>query len=222
MINAVIDHSSRFGAARDQGRRPTCLAFAASDGHADHRGSGSTHLSADYLFYRGAQRQLPVRHDNGVQTDAIVSALSADGQPVEQHYPYNSTLDAPSKLPEPVDPFPHPLYRVGWVYETFSEQSVLDILNRGQAVVLALKITQSFFLLSIDQPVLAWNPVNDAFAGVHAVVGVGHGKDKDGAIYLKIRNSWGDTWGSQGQAWIPIAYASKQVLWMATFEDTTV
>lgn len=44
-----------FGPARDQGARPTCLAFAASDLHAGVR-EAWTPLSCEFLFYHAQRR----------------------------------------------------------------------------------------------------------------------------------------------------------------------
>ena len=46
-----------FGTARDQGDRPTCLAFAASDAHAALR-AGWEPLSCEYAFYQAQRRSL--------------------------------------------------------------------------------------------------------------------------------------------------------------------
>jgi hypothetical protein len=51
VITAAVDLRSLFGTARNQGSRPTCLAFAASDTHAALR-SGWVPLSCEYAFYQ--------------------------------------------------------------------------------------------------------------------------------------------------------------------------
>ena len=50
-----VDLRSLFGPVGDQGPRPTCLAFAASDAHAALR-SGWVPLSREYAFYQVAAR----------------------------------------------------------------------------------------------------------------------------------------------------------------------
>lgn len=56
------DLRGRFGAARDQGGRETCLAFALSDTHAAARGLPWSPLSCEYLFYHAKQRDKTPPH----------------------------------------------------------------------------------------------------------------------------------------------------------------
>lgn len=223
MIDAIIDHAGEFGVARDQGRRPTCIAFAASDGHAHYRNSGKDFLSSEYLFYNAAQRQLPQAHHTGVRTSCLVDALAQDGQPMESHFPYQSALIATDVLPVPPNPFPHPRYQVAWTYDTFSDLSVATQLSQGQSIILAMNITDKFLDISPQQPVLTGNLDMDRVTGVHAVIVVGYGKHRvDGASYVKVRNSWGVHWGAGGYGWIPLAYASKQLVWAARLSNAAI
>jgi len=48
-IDVVCDIRHRFGPARDQGMRPTCLAFAVSDAHAERYASHGPHSHASLL-----------------------------------------------------------------------------------------------------------------------------------------------------------------------------
>ena len=50
------DLRSRFGPPRDQGQRPTCLAFAMSDAHGAARGPWED-LSCEYLFHHAKKRE---------------------------------------------------------------------------------------------------------------------------------------------------------------------
>jgi hypothetical protein len=76
----------RFGPARDQGERETCLAFAMSDAHAAARGSPWLPLCCEYLFYYAKQRD-PTPANEGTTIPAIRAALQHDGQPVENDWP---------------------------------------------------------------------------------------------------------------------------------------
>ena len=83
MSNIVIikDLRDLFGPARNQGARPTCLAFATSDTHAAARGEWSP-LSCEYLFFQ-AQRRSSRLSTQGAVPAAILGALKKVGQPEE-------------------------------------------------------------------------------------------------------------------------------------------
>src|SRR5205085_5453343 len=76
------DLRDRFGPARDQGGRETCLAFAMSDAHAAARGNPWAALCCEYLFYHAKQRDRTPA-DEGTTIHAIRAALEHDGQPAE-------------------------------------------------------------------------------------------------------------------------------------------
>jgi hypothetical protein len=92
-ITVRHDLRGRFGPARDQGGRETCLAFAMSDAHAAARGNPWSPLSCEYLFYHAKQRD-KTPADEGTTLPAIRAALKHDGQPVETAWPYLNSLPA--------------------------------------------------------------------------------------------------------------------------------
>src|SRR6266404_6168541 len=95
MSSVTVRHDlrGRFGPARDQGGRETCLAFAMSDAHAAAIGQPWTPLCCEYLFYQAKQRDTTPVHQ-GTTIPAIRAALEHNGQPVETDWPYLSTLPA--------------------------------------------------------------------------------------------------------------------------------
>ena len=80
-IEVASDLRRRFGPVRDQGQRPTCLAFAASDTHAGLR-DGWTALSCEFAFYH-AQRRAGRPPTTGALLPRMLDALALDGQPRE-------------------------------------------------------------------------------------------------------------------------------------------
>src|SRR5690349_2580141 len=73
---------------REQGMRPTCMAFAFSELHQFAK-TLSEHLSAEYL-YRAAARRMHgwVPDAEGLSLGSGVQALAGDGQPPEVACPY--------------------------------------------------------------------------------------------------------------------------------------
>jgi hypothetical protein len=86
VIAAAVDLRSLFGPVGDQGPRPTCLAFAASDVHAALR-SGWVPLSREYAFYQ-AQRRAGRPPSRGALLSSMLDALRENGQPEEGGWPY--------------------------------------------------------------------------------------------------------------------------------------
>jgi hypothetical protein len=80
-ITISADLRASFGAARNQGARPTCLAFAASDAHAALR-DGWVPLSCEYAFFQ-AQRRAGRMPNTGALLSSVLEALRKDGQPEE-------------------------------------------------------------------------------------------------------------------------------------------
>ncbi len=89
-INKDLRHL--FGPTRDQGQRPTCLAFAVSDAHAALR-DGWEPLSCEYAFFQAQRRTGRSAHD-GSTLASMLEALRHDGQPHETGWPYLVTLPA--------------------------------------------------------------------------------------------------------------------------------
>ncbi len=109
-VEVSVDLRPRFGHARDQGPRPTCLAFAASDTHAGVR-PGWLPLSSEYAFHR-AQMRTGSGPDVGATLASMLDVLREDGQPEEHGWPYlpATPVDAASWVP-PGDV--GPLFRCG-------------------------------------------------------------------------------------------------------------
>src|ERR1700741_3543585 len=93
-IYILCDIRHRFGPARDQGARPTCLAFAISDAHAALR-EPWTALSCEFAFYH-AQRRAGRPPTAGARLPEMLATLKEDGQPLESDWPYLASL--PSDL----------------------------------------------------------------------------------------------------------------------------
>lgn len=91
-ITISVDLRASFGAARNQGSRPTCLAFAASDAHAALR-EGWVPLSCEYAFFQ-AQRHAGRMPSTGALLSSMLEALRKNGQPQESGWPYLSATPA--------------------------------------------------------------------------------------------------------------------------------
>lgn len=207
MIEIGVDLRPLFGPARDQGARPTCLAFAASDAHAGLR-DGWTPLSCEYAFYR-AQHRAGRSPGQGAVLPAMLDALRLDGQPDEQSWPYapTSPTDVQSWNP-PVALGPR--YGRNGARAGPDLGTIVATLDQQRPVMLLTTLSRSFYRPD-GEGVVA--PANDELPDPdlrHAVVAVGHGRI-DGAIAILIRNSWGRAWGLDGHAWLTAQFLGPRL-----------
>lgn len=197
MIKIMKDLSPAFGPVRDQGQRPTCLAFAGSDLHAHaHR---TSHLSVDYLAHHTALEMAGTWQPGmGFDVDSLLNAVNAPGQPPEQDYPYD-----PTDQQRPLSPPP----KVTGLRNMAARHSVLNLadiaptVQNGDAVGVVIAVTPS--LLNPQQGIVQYETAafQDQF---HALGIVGVGKSVlNGSRHYRARNSWGPNWGQGGYAWIP-------------------
>ena len=93
-IDVLVDLRERFGPARNQGARPTCMAFAASDTHSFAHGM-TKYLSAEYAHYKAVLRRKPLNPNRGVPISLMINAIREDGQPPEDDWPYLTVIPSP-------------------------------------------------------------------------------------------------------------------------------
>lgn len=198
MIDIKTDLRPLLGPVRDQGSRPTCLAFAASDTHAGLR-EGSTPLSCEYAFFH-AQRRSGRRHDQGATLSAMLETLRFDGQPAESGWPYLDAVPAdPAHWTPPADV--GPCFGRKGAHAALDLDPIVEALDRKKPVMLLTTLSRSFFVPASEGLV---DPANDESPDPnlrHAIVAVGHGKVASQSAIL-IRNSWGADWGLDGHAWL--------------------
>lgn len=213
-IAASVDLRPFWTGVRDQGSRPSCLACAASDGHS-HAQSLPHRLSAEYLFYFGAQRMPGGDHGAGLTFEAADVALRNDGQPNEAVWPYQTK--------EP-DPWAPPIAPKVWLADLVPfapPKSVFEILRSGHPVVLGVRLTPGFNRVQKAPHIV--DPSGRP-AGGHAVlvVGIGRRTTSGDDDLLMIRNSWGFAWGEGGHAWLPADYLNDKLIGSRVLNATGV
>lgn len=207
MIDIVTDLRPLLGAVRDQGARPTCLAFAASDAHAALR-EGWSPLSCEFAFFH-AHRRSGTTPEQGARLSSMLDALRLDGQPAESGWPY---LDfVPADLAHWIPPSDvGPRFGRNGAANSCIIPSILAALDSGTPVLLLTMLSKSFYAPSNAGIVDPAKDENPDPALRHAVVAVGHGTTSDQTAIL-IRNSWGAEWGEGGHAWLTEKFLSPRL-----------
>lgn len=217
-VEVFVDLRPRFGHARDQGPRPTCLAFAASDTHAGVR-PGWLPLSSEYAFHR-AQMRTGSGPDEGATLASMLDVLREDGQPEEHGWPYlpATPVDAASWVP-PGDV--GPLFRCGSERRPVGFDFIVGEIERGQPVIVLIRLSRSFFRPNADGVIHPATGEMPEMLRRHAVVAVGHGK-AGGHRAILVRNSWGAKWGERGHAWLTEAFLGPRIYAAAKLTEDVV
>lgn len=201
-----VNHAQLFGAARHQGMRLTCLAFAASDLNRV-ASSAPDELSPEFLYRQAGATTPNWQAGEGLFLVPTLEAAGKPGQPLEVHYPYEAT--APTDTLPPKAPNDATLYSSRLTQLKPTGDIVIDQIRQGHPVGLIVESTLTLFYPVSG--VVAFSP-NILPDRVHAVLAVGVGESSGGEPHVLIRNSWGVNWGDNGYAWLPKQYIDMHAL----------
>lgn len=208
MIQIAVDLRAKLEPVRNQGRRPTCLAFATSS---VHRAAHSHHaeLCTEWLYYK-ANRKDGLRPDQGSTVESSRAIISTSGQPDEEFWPYQSNEPDPSSW-KPPQKLPEVLCCGSGARGNDPEQWRSE-LTRNVPIAIAIFISDVFFRQAsfVNGEAVLPDDIEpiDASRG-HAVVLCGYGRHLGKEMFL-VRNSWGPNWGWDGHTWVPETYLARR------------
>jgi hypothetical protein len=210
MTTEAVDMRSELPSARDQGDRPTCLAFALSDAHmVAARRSGL--LAPDYLHFHAARRA-GVGLNAGVDLGSALEALGTDGQPLEAECPYADNREESWTPPSEVSAV---WTRASTQLVGTASEILEGALLAKRAHLVVLRISRSFHMPDPISHAVKEDGGTDR--RLHAVVIVGLTL-AGGATSFLARNSWGTGWGQDGHAWLPRSYVDARAVEVVELE----
>lgn len=218
-VAVTVDLRPQFGPARDQGKRPTCLAFATSDAHAAVRGAWQA-LSAEFAYYN-AQRRGGRKPTDGATLPLMLQAIREDGQPAETGWPY--LTDTPSDVAMWLPPSSAtPVFRRAGQGTTGDVSAIIAELNQSKPVITLMRLSASFFRVPAEGIIDETPGEKPDLNMRHAIIALGHGTRGTDRVVL-VRNSWGTRWGQQGYAWITEKFLTARIFGLAyLMEDLSV
>mgnify|MGYP000129664316 FL=1 len=182
IVTPIVDLRDQFIPIRDQGSRPTCLAFAVSDAHGSLIENG-TALSCEYLYYH-AQKVGGRDMTAGATLRNVLQVLKIEGQPPEQDWPYIPKLSKSDVVQR------HPPVNVTGLHRRNSQQfgnlsdDVQLYLDQGSSVISLIYLCEPFFAAQEGQIITASANSKPDINVRHAVIAVGYGQTPDGRCFL--------------------------------------
>jgi C1A family cysteine protease len=215
-LPASVDLRRWCSPIENQGNIGSCTAHAGTAmlEYYERKGHGS-HVEASRLFlYKVTRRLLGWTGDTGAYLRTTMKAMALFGVPPEDSFPYNT-----ANYEQEPEAYHYALADnfESLVYYRHDAAGIApeEVLRRVKAFLAAGRPSMFGFTV--------YNYGNDAgefefpgdrarSVGGHAVLAVGYDDSRrigDHVGALRIRNSWGTSWGEAGYGWLPYEYVRR-------------
>ena len=195
-MELIYDFRKNLSPARNQGQRPTCLAFASSAAN-EFKHNINDYLSAEFLYQKALAGKPGTK---GLTASEVKKALQAEGQPNEGIFPYGTTASIKTLAADIA------IYKAKSNIIDASPKALRKILSEGGVPIVGISITKSFY--KPDPPFFLVKDEFDNHTGKHALLVVGMATLSNKEHFL-VRNSWGTGWGDAGHAWLSSDYIKR-------------
>lgn len=204
-LPATVDMSGFLSPVRDQGSEGSCTAASGCTcvEYLYRRFRGETViLSPAFLYQMERQIMGTLYQDSGARLRVTQQVLLTTGVCPEKDDPYTPADFVRGITPQMLQDAAR--YRIAHGYWAPSLQEILNALAHGLVVQLAIMVYPSFESPAVASSGAVPMPAaGEQPLGGHAVCAYGYDLQHR---QLFVRNSWGPTWGRQGNFTLPFGY----------------
>lgn len=212
----MIDFEEDQTAVRQQGDRETCVGFAVSAGHEWVADDAHVRSPEDAMW---AGHQLMGAHvGEATSVRFALQGLVANEHASEVAWPYGSPEWSAGRPPEALNGANR---RALPAWRRLSAPTVAAIrqeLSVPHAAILTIGVVRQAWLSSSG--IVDAGP-GGKVAGNHAVLVVGVSEQGENPQQVKIKNSWGERWGSSGYALLSARYLDGYAVCAHAIERST-